>query len=94
MVVSAMASSDAKKGCDECKENCDKYSMWSALITGIAVAVIIVVLIVYIYSSRRNIAEAVHKKVGTFQDMLQKVAKQPIPHDGMVSPPLASVSSF
>lgn len=56
MVLSAMASSDAGKSCDDCKEGCHKYSMWSALVTGLAVGVIVIVMIVYIYSSRKQIA--------------------------------------
>lgn len=58
MVLSAMASSDAQKGGDTCKKGCHKYSMWSALVTGIAVAVIGIVMVYYIYSSKKEIATA------------------------------------
>lgn len=59
MVLSAMASSDAQKGGTNCKEGCHKYSMWAALVTGISVAAIIVILIVYIYTTRNDIARDV-----------------------------------
>lgn len=52
MVLSAMASYDSKKSAAECQEKCHKWSMWSALVSGISAAVIVAVLIYYIYSSR------------------------------------------
>lgn len=70
MVLSAMASSDATKGTDSCKKNCHKYSMWSALVTGIAVACIVVILIIYIYTSRKDIASSVHGQLGDWQSQL------------------------
>ena len=57
MVFSAMASTDAHKGSQKCKENCSKYSMWSALVAGISVALIFVSLIIYIYVSREHITK-------------------------------------
>ena len=58
MVLSAMAASAAQKGSSVCKEDCHKYSMWSALVSGLAVAVIVVVLIIYIYTSRHDVAKS------------------------------------
>nr|QBK86363.1 MAG: hypothetical protein LCMAC102_01580 [Marseillevirus LCMAC102] len=74
MVLSAMASSDATKGGTECEEGCRKYSMWSALVTGIAVAAIVVILIVYIYTTRKHIASAVQKHVATLGGKIGKYA--------------------
>lgn len=53
MVLSAMASVDADKK-HMCKVSCKKYATWSALVTGIAVAIITIVMIVYIYSTRKH----------------------------------------
>jgi len=58
MVFSAMASNEARKGSKKCKEDCHKYSMWSALVSGLAVAVIVIILVIYIYTSRHYIAQA------------------------------------
>jgi len=74
MVLSAMASSDAQKGGTTCKEGCHKYSMWSALVTGIAVAVVVVVLIIYIYSSRKHIAAAAQQHVNALHGALGGIA--------------------
>ena len=51
MVTSAMAANEAHKNKSRCVSECHKYSMFSALISGISVAVMIVILTVYIYSS-------------------------------------------
>ena len=64
MVLSAMAASDAKKSAADCKDGCSKYSTWSAVVSGISVAVILVVLIIYIVSSRKDIAKAAQGKLG------------------------------
>lgn len=77
MVLSAMASNDARKGSQQCKEDCHKYSMWSALVSGIAVAMIVVILIIYIYTSRHHVAQAaadVLKKKG-YSPKLSKSSK-------------------
>ena len=58
MVFSAMAATDAKKGADTCKKNCNKYSMWAALVAGLSVALIFVSLIIYIYVSSKGSKEA------------------------------------
>ena len=65
MVFSAMAATDAKKGADTCKKNCNKYSMWSALVTGLSVALIFVSLIIYIYVSRDHITKYFKGSSGT-----------------------------
>lgn len=54
MVLSAMASADAKRSVADCQEGCSKWAMWSALVTGLAVAIIGVVLVMYIYISRKK----------------------------------------
>lgn len=66
MVISAVGASDAKKGSKQCQEGCHKNSMWSAIISGIAVGVIVIVLIIYIYTSRKDIASAAHQKLGGY----------------------------
>ena len=65
MVLSAMASNEARKGSQKCKEDCHKYSMWSALVSGLSVAMIVIALIIYIYTSRHHVAQAA-------AEMLQK----------------------
>ncbi len=57
MVFSAMAATDANKGAQKCKKNCNKYSMWAALVTGLSVALIFISLIIYIYVSREHITK-------------------------------------
>jgi NADH:ubiquinone oxidoreductase subunit 5 (subunit L)/multisubunit Na+/H+ antiporter MnhA subunit len=57
MVLSAMAASEARKGSDQCKQNCHKYAMWNAIVCGIAVAIIVVIMIIYIYTTRHTIAK-------------------------------------
>lgn len=74
MVLSAMASTDARKGGQQCKEGCHKYSMGAALVTGLAVAVIVVVLIIYIYSSRKHIAAAAQQRVAAIHGVLGGIA--------------------
>ena len=76
MVLSAMASSDAKKGAAECKEGCSKYAMWSALVSGISVAVVVIVLIVYVYSTHKEIATAALEHVTAMHGALSGVAGQ------------------
>lgn len=66
MVLSAMAASDAKKSAADCKEGCSKYSTWSAVVSGISVAVILVALIVYIASSRKDIAKSISDRAGRY----------------------------
>jgi ABC-type Fe3+ transport system permease subunit len=79
MVLSAMASSDAKKAENSSNTSmtnsligkAQKYSMWAALVTGLSTFVIIVVAIVYIYVSRKTIARGVAgvaHNVGDFFD--------------------------
>jgi len=58
MVLAAMASNEAQKGTTKCKEGCHKYAMWSALVSGLAVALIVISLIIYIYTTRHHVAEA------------------------------------
>lgn len=74
MVLSAMASSDANKGCDDCKEGCHKYSMWSALVTGLAVGVIVIIMIMYIYSSRKQIAGHAQQQAAAIHGYLGQYA--------------------
>ncbi len=49
MVLSAMGASEAAKGGDACKEKGHKYSMASAIVTGVAVAVLVIGLVIYIF---------------------------------------------
>lgn len=63
MVLSAMAAMDAKKSAEDCKEGCHKYSMWSALVTGLSVALIVVVMAIYIYTSEKKVREEVNKHI-------------------------------
>ena len=69
MVLSAMAASDAKKSAADCKEGCSKYATWSAVVSGISVAVILVALIVYIVSSRKDIARSISTRTGQYAGM-------------------------
>lgn len=45
MVLSAMASADAKKTTEECQVGCSKWSMWSAIISGLSFAIILGIMI-------------------------------------------------
>jgi Na+-transporting methylmalonyl-CoA/oxaloacetate decarboxylase gamma subunit len=56
MVISAMASSAATDSPSECQDKCHRYSMYSALVTGLTVVVLIIALIIYIYASREEIS--------------------------------------
>ena len=46
MVLSAMASRDAEKGNNSAAQ---KYAMWSAVVAGVSVIMLIIVLILYLY---------------------------------------------
>jgi len=74
MVLSAMASSDANKDSNTCKEGCHKYSMWSALVTGLAVGAIVIAMVIYVYSSRRQIALAAQGHLATAHGALGGIA--------------------
>jgi len=63
MIMSAIAADKAKKDPDSCQKDCHKYSMISAIMTGVSVGVMAIILIVYIYSSRKDIAEATQKQL-------------------------------
>jgi hypothetical protein len=87
MVLSAMAAQAAGKdpsNCptgengkpDECTQECHKYSMWSALVTGLAVGAIIVIIIVYIYSSRKEMAGHAAGQAAALQSFLGQYATQ------------------
>lgn len=73
MVLSAMAAGDAKKGTNQCKEGCHKYSMWSAVVAGVSAAIIIIVLVIYIYSYRKQVAAGVQKQLMSMHDSLGSV---------------------
>jgi len=73
MVLSAMASDDAKKGN---KDKSHKYSMWSAIVSGVAVFSIVISLIVYIYTSRKEIAGATQEQLKSFHDYLNTVGSK------------------
>ncbi len=45
---------------------CHKNSMYSALVTGISVAVLLVVLIIYIYTTRGELVTQAHQFVGQY----------------------------
>jgi NADH:ubiquinone oxidoreductase subunit 5 (subunit L)/multisubunit Na+/H+ antiporter MnhA subunit len=77
MVLSSMAASAAGGSADDCKEDCHKYSMWSALVTGLAVGVIVVIMIVYIYSSRKEIAASAQNQAMQFHNYLGQYAVPP-----------------
>lgn len=66
MVFSAMAATAAKKSPAECQKGCSKWSMWSALTTGLSLGVIVLILVLYIISAR-------HKKKATLADILPNV---------------------
>lgn len=55
MVLSAMASSDASKSNDDNCQSCHKYSMYSAIVTGISVFIIFIGLMIYLF--RKPIAQ-------------------------------------
>lgn len=64
MVLSAMASADAKRSVADCQEGCSKWAMWSALITGLAVAIIVAILIIYIVTSRKAFKKGMVERLG------------------------------
>lgn len=77
MVLSAMASDKAKGvksddkggytgGSPEGQYKCHKNSMYSALVTGVSVAVLLVVLVVYIYTSRDALITQAHGFIGQY----------------------------
>lgn len=74
MVFSTMAAVDARKSDEKCRKNCHQFSTWSALITGLSVAVIVVTLIVYMYSSRHEIAGMVQPHVANLHNALGGMA--------------------
>lgn len=76
MILSAMASTAAKKGSQQCKEECHKYSMWSALVCGLSLAMIVVVLIIYIYTSRHHVASSVSELLQSHGARLGKYGKK------------------
>jgi NADH:ubiquinone oxidoreductase subunit 5 (subunit L)/multisubunit Na+/H+ antiporter MnhA subunit len=63
MILSAMASMDAKKSAQDCQEGCHRYSMWSALIAGLSVVLLVVFLGVYIYVSEAAVRKEVDKRM-------------------------------
>lgn len=76
MIFSAIGA-DKSKGVDlskspptgataEGQERCHKNSMYSALITGVSVAVILAILVIYIYTSRTEIATSAHAYIGKY----------------------------
>lgn len=80
MIFSAMASDKAsgikwdkstnavKSGsCDPKKQyQCHRNSMYSALVTGVAVALFAVILGIYIYTSRGEIVQQAHTYIGQY----------------------------
>lgn len=54
MILSSMAAVDAYK---KNSDNARNYAMGSSLVTGISVAIIAIILVIYIYSSRHQIAK-------------------------------------
>ena len=70
MVLSAMASSSAKKNCSEdTKETAHKFSMYSALVAGVAVFLISVALIIYIF--RAPVAAKVSSLAGSASEAIK-----------------------
>lgn len=78
MILSAMAS-DKAKGIKSDKNNgytgtpsaesqykCHKNSMYSALVTGVSVAVLLVILVVYIYTSKDELVSQAHGFIGQY----------------------------
>jgi len=63
MTLSAMAAMDAKKSSEDCKEGCHKYSMWSAVVTGVSVVLMVVAIGIYIYASEEQVRKEVNKHV-------------------------------
>lgn len=88
MIMSAIAADKAKKDPDSCQKECHKYSMISAIMTGVSVGVMAIILIVYIYSSRKDIASAAQQQLLAAHAMLGNVG---VPT--AVSSPAASMSS-
>lgn len=68
MVLSAMASSDVKKTCPK-DEKAHKYSMYSALVAGLAVLLIAIAMMIYIF--RRDISGKASQIVGSAASSLQ-----------------------
>ncbi len=76
MIFSAIGA-DKSKGVDITKDpptgvsasgqqTCHKNSMISALITGVSVAVILAILVIYIYTSKGEIAQQAHAYIGQY----------------------------
>ena len=76
MVLSAMASADAAKKTTDGNNNCHKYSMWSAIITGVSSALILIGFIITIISYRKEIAQHVGEQTKQLSDQLATVTKQ------------------
>jgi hypothetical protein len=72
MVLAAMASSDAQK---KNLQDAQKYSMWSAVVSGLSIALLIVVLIMYIYSER--LATHAYSALERVQGSLRPYTTQP-----------------
>ena len=70
MVLSAMASSSAKKNCsDDTKETAHRFSMYSAVVSGVAVFLISVALIIYIF--RAPVSAKVSSLAGSAAEAIQ-----------------------
>lgn len=74
MVLSALAADRAKDSAKKCKEDCHKYSMWSAIVSGVTVFVMIVITVLYIYSSRKAIASTAQQHLAAAHQALGGVA--------------------
>lgn len=74
MILSSMAAGNAQKSRDLCVKNCYKYSTWSAVISGICLAILLVVTGGYIYSSRKTIASKASGKMTSIGGKLSKYA--------------------
>jgi hypothetical protein len=73
MVLSSMSASDVKKGS---MDSAHKYAMWSAVVSGLAVFLLVIALIIYINSSR--IVSAAHvgiqQGIGQYQGVYGRQA--------------------
>lgn len=79
MILSAIAADKTKHSTDTPGQECHKNSTRSALVTGISVGVLLVVLIMYIYTSRSDIAAQTHAWIGNYvpQQMMPQAAVAP-----------------
>lgn len=54
LIFSAMAVRDSRKSASECQDGCYKYSLWSAIISGLTAGMLIIAMIMTFVSGRKG----------------------------------------